>query len=220
MHSLKKVFYFAAIAPLSLALMAASPAAQAGKSNNDPMTLAIAGSILSFGMACYQGKAPCSLDPGIDTDLLTLSYDQGADNTIDHFRIALGADWKEKFYQSGNFEIGGRWEVNANYWHSTLANPDNKEGYMFGITPVFQYIYKLSSLDLYMETGAGLQFLNDPTIENEFKSTQFQFGDIFGMGIKTKQFELGYRYLHVSNAGIEIPNPGTDFHNLYLGYRF
>lgn len=220
MPSLKTLFSYALLAPLTLALMSTSPAALAGKSNNDPMTLAIAGSILSFGMACYQGKAPCSLDPGIDTDILTLSYDQGSDNTIDHFRIALGADWKETFYQSGNFEIGGRWEVNANYWHSTRNNPDNQEGYMFGITPVFQFSYGFSGMDVYLETGAGPQFLNDPTIENEFKSTQFQFGDIFGLGVKTKRVEVGYRYLHVSNAGIEMPNPGTDFHNLHVGYRF
>ncbi|WP_373019722.1 acyloxyacyl hydrolase [Thiomicrorhabdus sp.] len=224
MHSWKKQFssHFKKLFLLGAAFscVIGSQNALAGKSNNDPMTLAIAGSIISFGMACYQGKAPCSLSPGIDTDQLTFSVDKGSDNTIDHLRLALGADWKEKFYESPNFEIGGRWEINANRWNSSRTNPDNKEGYILGITPLFQYSYKMSKFDIYMETGAGLQWLNDATIENEFKSTQFQFGDIFGLGIKNKRFELGYRYLHISNAGIEMPNPGTDFHNIHLGYRF
>jgi len=51
-------------------------------------------------------------------------------------------------------------------------------------------------------------------IEDEYKSTQFQFGSILGLGVKHKQFEISYRYLHISNAGIEMPNPGTDFHSL------
>lgn len=224
MHSWKKQFssrfaQFALLGTVCLSWLAPQNAL-AGKSNNDPMTLAIAGSLLSFGMACYQGKAPCSLSPGIDTDKLTASFDQGSDNTIQHVRVALGADWKEKFYESPNFEIAGRWEFNANHWHSTRANPDNEQGYILGITPLFQYSYKLSKFDLYMETGAGLLWLDDPTIENEFKSTQFQFGDVFGLGMKNKDFEIGYRYLHISNAGIEVPNPGTDLHNIHLGYRF
>lgn len=224
MHSRKSAFSFPFLTVLPAVILGAAvsfpQSAWAGKSNNDPMTLAIAGSLLSFGMACYQGKAPCSLNPGVNTDQLTLSYDQGSDDTVDHWRIALGADWQENFYRSGPFEITGRWEINANRWESSLANPDKEDGYLFGITPVFQYLYKLDRLDLYMETGAGLQYLSDATIENEFKSTQFQFGDLFGLGIKNKTFELGYRYLHISNAGIEMPNPGTDLHNIHLGYRF
>ncbi|OYX04636.1 MAG: acyloxyacyl hydrolase, partial [Thiotrichales bacterium 32-46-8] len=41
-----------------------------------------------------------------------------------------------------------------------------------------------------------------------------------GLGWENQQFRLGYKYLHVSNANIEIPNPSTDFHFVELGYRF
>ncbi|MDG6777345.1 acyloxyacyl hydrolase [Thiomicrorhabdus sp. zzn3] len=219
MHRHKPHFSLLFSLMIALATLTHTTSARA-ESNNSPMTFAIAGSLLSFGMACYQGKAPCSLSPGIDTDKTIASFDMGSDDTIDHLRLALGADWKESFYQSGPFEINGRWEVNANHWHSTRANPENKQGYIIGVHPLFQYNYAFSNFKLYAETGAGLYLLDDPTIENEFKSTQFQFGDVFGLGVKVKQFELGYRYLHISNAGIEMPNPGTDFHNLHLGYRF
>jgi hypothetical protein len=218
MHSCKTQLSLRVVPLILAALLLNVPKAHA--ENNDPMTLAIAGSILSFGLACYQGKAPCSLSPGIDTEQQTLSLDRGEDGTLKHWRLAWGAEWREKFYESRRFEIGGRWELNAQQLSSTRAGHRSDDDYIIGLTPLFQYRYKLNGYHLYMETGAGLLWLNDPYIENEFKSTQIQFGDIFGLGIQSQRFELGYRYLHISNAGIELPNPGTDLHNIHLGYRF
>ncbi|MEA3404388.1 MAG: acyloxyacyl hydrolase [Pseudomonadota bacterium] len=221
MHSSNKRFSWLFTSTAILPLLLVPQSAQAAKANNDPMSFAILGALGSLGMACYQGgKAPCSLTPDIDINKLSFSYDQGHDATLKHYRLALGADWLQDFYQSENFEITGRWEVNLNYWNSTLDNADQDDGYMLGITPVFHYTYKMNTLKPFIEMGGGPQLLSNDTVENEFKSTQFQFGSIFGLGIKNNQFEISYRYLHISNAGIAMPNPGTDFHNIHLGYHF
>lgn len=184
------------------------------------MNATIWGAVASLGFACYQGKPPCSLEPGIDTGKLTLSADIGSDNTIGFQRLSLGADWQTPLYQAGQYQLTGRMELNAGAWRSSLKAPLNKSGYILGINPVFQSRYHLGKLNPYFELGGGPNWLSDVTIENEFKSTQFQFGSIFGFGIQTQTFEVGYRYLHISNAGIELPNPGTDFHNLHLGITF
>ena len=197
-----------------------NPAKAFDTSNDFLMNATIWGAVGSLGFACYQGKPPCSLHPGIDTDKLTLSADVGSDNTIAFQRISLGADWIEPIYQSGAFEMGGRLEFNTGLWQSSLKTASNKNGYIIGINPVFQSRYQMASVTPYFELGGGPNWLSDVTIEDEFKSTQFQFGSILGFGIKTKQLEFGYRYLHISNAGIELPNPGTDFHNLHLGISF
>lgn len=194
--------------------------AKSDTSNEHLMNATILGAIASFGFACYEGKAPCSLNPGINTEKLTLSADAGADDSVQQLRLALGADWTETLYQGKQFKIDGRWEINTNFWESTKSNPRNKNGWILGLTPVFQYSWIQSHFSPYLELGAGPQYLSDIVIENEYKSTQFQFGSIFGLGISTKKLELGYRYLHISNANIEIPNPGTDFHNFHLGYKF
>ncbi len=221
MHSWNQRFSWLFIAAGLLPILTVSQTAQAAKANNDPMSFAILGALGSLGLACYQGgKAPCSLTPDVDIDKLSVSYDQGADSTLQHYRVALGADWLHNFYESENFEISGRWEINLNYWNSTLDNPTKDDGYMIGVTPVFHYTYKMSSIMPYIEMGGGPQLLSNIQIENEYKSTQFQFGSIIGIGLKNNQFEIGYRYLHISNAGIEMPNPGTDFHNVHLGYHF
>ncbi|MGC9386169.1 MAG: acyloxyacyl hydrolase [Hydrogenovibrio sp.] len=205
---------------LSLVLLTLSSKPQADTSNDWLMNAAIIGAIGSLGYACYEGQAPCSFNPSLNTDKLTLSYDIGADDTIQNNRLALGADWQEPLFDNARFRIGGRWEINANYWYSTRKDPDESNGYIVGLTPVFHYLWKAGRYNPYLELGGGPQYLSSATIENEFKSTQFQFGSLLGLGVESDRFEIGYRYLHISNANIELPNPGTDFHNLHLGYKF
>lgn len=217
-HKANKAFLTSLLTTL-LFFVNAKPAYSDDATSN-MMNLAIWSAVASFSFACYEGKAPCSLHPGVDTTKQTFSFDTGSDHSIKQNRIALGADWKQPLFENDTFRIDGRWEINANEWHSTLDHPQNKSGWIIGLTPVFHYNWKLTSFTPYFEAGAGPQFISDITIENTYKSTQFQFGDILGLGITTKHFEIGYRYLHISNANIEIPNPGTNFHNLHIGYKF
>jgi len=197
-----------------------TPPVQAKKENNDLMPFAILGALGSLGLACYQGKAPCTLNPSLNTDALTWSLDIGADRTTEQSRISLGADWKAPVYETSSWEVVGRLEGSIQKWWSTLTHPQNSEGYILGITPVFHYQPKNRTFTPFIEMGGGPHLLNNIVIENEYKSTQFQFGSILGLGIKHKQFEVSYRYLHISNAGIEMPNPGTDFHSLHIAYAF
>jgi hypothetical protein len=216
-QALKIAFLFILITP---SVFAAEKKSNFDTSNDFLMNATILGAISSLGFACYQGKAPCSLSPGINTDKLTFSVDVGEDNTIKQTRIALGADWIENIYRSKNLTVNGRMELNTNLWNSTLKTANNKSGYIIGIAPVFRYISPKITRGGYFELGGGPQYLSSSIIENENKSTQFQFGSILGFGFTGKTFEAGYRYLHISNANIEIPNPGTDFHSLHLAYKF
>jgi len=215
----KALFFNTAMLAVVLSLFLPPPA-QAKQENNDLMPFAILGALGSFGLACYQGKAPCTFRPNINTDALTFSTDVGSDRTTEQFRISLGADWNEKVYEGHAWEVVGRLEGSLQKWWSTLDNPQNRSGYILGITPVFHYQPKNRAFTPFVEMGGGPYLLNNIVIEDEYKSTQFQFGSIFGLGIKHKKFEVSYRYLHISNAGIEIPNPGTDFHSLHIAYSF
>jgi hypothetical protein len=51
----------------------------------------------------------------------------------------------------------------------------------------------------------------------------FQFADHIGFGIlfgEHKQFELGYRFQHISNGGIKQPNQGLNLNLLHFVYHF
>ena len=192
---------------------------QAANSNNSLQSFAILGALGSLGFACYEGKAPCVLRNHIDTDKLTLSLDHGKDVSLTDTRIALGADWDEKVYESANWEVVGRWDINVHRWTSDLGE-GTESGTIIGLSPIFHYQLKNMSYTPFIEMGGGPHIVSGIEIEDENKSTQFQFGSIFGLGVKHRGIEVSYRYLHISNANIKMPNPGTDIHSLHLGYHF
>ncbi len=197
-------------------------ASYAAESNNSPQTFAILGAIGSLAYSCYAGKAPCVARNHIDLDELTFSLDRGKDVSLTNTRLAIGADWDEKVYESENWEIVGRWDLSFHRWtsDSDKAGVETTSGSIIGLSPVFHYQMRNMAYTPFIEMGGGPHLLNDIMIEDENKSTQFQFGSIFGLGIKKDGFEAGYRYLHISNASIKMPNPGTDIHSLHLGYHF
>lgn len=196
-------------------------ASNAGQAGDDLMTVTIIGAVGSLVYACTQEKAPCSTDHGLDTDKLSISLDHGVDGAASHVRLAVGADWKEAIYETDSWEMAGRLEGSIHSWQESTTTTKGDSGIIIGITPVFQYQPKGMEYTPFLELGTGPHFISQTNLAKEFKATQFQFGNILGLGIRNKDgFEIGYRYLHISNAGIEEPNPGTDFHNLHLGYKF
>lgn len=51
----------------------------------------------------------------------------------------------------------------------------------------------------------------------------FQFGDHLGVGMifgDRGQFDLGYRFQHVSNADIKKPNSGINIQQIRFAYLF
>ena len=219
-HS-KTLFSLFLSATLSVTSVLTPTMTHAGDSNNSPQTFAILGAVGSLAFACYQGKPPCVLGNHINTDELSVSFDHGEDLTLTNNRLAIGANWDEKVYESESWELVGRWDLSFHKWTSDQKNnPGSKSGTIIGLSPVFHYQLKNMAYTPYIELGGGPHLLSDVQIEDENKSTQFQFGSIFGLGIKREGIEIGYRYLHISNANIKMPNPGTDIHSLHLGYHF
>ena len=92
------------------------------------------------------------------------------------------------------------------------------------MTPVFRlqrHPFGATRIQPYLEAGVGFHLLSEREIENIILSTSFQFGIDVGWGLlwgHDRRVELGYRFQHLSNAGIRLPNPGINFHLLYLGY--
>lgn len=212
------IFSFSAIALLSSSNVSA---AQTSKAGDELMMVTILGAVGSFAYACYKDLAPCSLEPGVDTDKLTFSIDSGVDGAATHHRIALGADWVKPIYSGDSWEIVGRLEGSIHSWdEKASATYSGDSGFIIGVTPVFHYQLKNMDYTPFIEMGAGPHLLSQTTVASENKATQFQFGNILGLGIHKDNFEIGYRYLHISNIGIEEPNPGADFHNLHIGYHF
>jgi lipid A 3-O-deacylase len=154
-----------------------------------------------------------------------LTYTHGENSRqegIDVHRLGIEKRWRHSWFNQGAWFLGG-------YWDTELAvmQPDSgPDVYAVGITPVFRYqrdSHLSSGVTPVAEAGIGAHLLSNTHIGKTDVSTAFQFGSLVGFGIgfgERGQYELSYRFTHISNADIKKPNDGLDLHLVRLGYNF
>ena len=147
---------------------------------------------------------------------VTVGYGQSKDN-IDIYRIGLKRDFQSKWFDSDFGNLGGYYEWSANYWKA--RNGECNVGASF--SPVF--VYEINSpyeYRPYLEAGIGISLFSKTVIEDRDLSSSFLFEDRIGIGIKREPFDIGFRYMHYSNANIIEPNGGIDIFFLQLSHTF
>jgi lipid A 3-O-deacylase len=181
------------------------------------------------------GLSPKALAAAILLSSLLLAGAARADPTV---QAGYGVDGKHHVQKAeiallwdsgfawGNPEgwlVDLQWEVNVARWHSTSdQNPRNP--WEFGVSPVVRVAWRRHAWVPFLELSVGPRLISETrTSDDHIYSTAFQFSEYAGVGIafgKDQRFAAGYRYQHISNAGIKEPNPGTGFSTFYLRYRF
>ena len=148
-----------------------------------------------------------------------LSFLQGRqDDELSVSRLAMRWEYSLPVWQNTQWRVTSALEASYGYWNiPNRYQPEHNQD--IGLTPIFKW-QKATYPNLSAESGVGVHGLETTQVRNDNKSTQFQFGDQMGIGWENDQFRIGYRYLHISNANIKLPNPATDFHNIEIGYRF
>ena len=125
----------------------------------------------------------------------------------------------------GNWHLGGYWESDFGYWANNSFQRTHSSLVDFGFTPVMRFQQTTrSAVSPYLELAAGMHLLSTTSVsaQRQFGSS-FQFGDHIGLGIRfgdKGRYDLGYRYQHLSNAGIKGPNQGINYNELRLQYHF
>ena len=91
----------------------------------------------------------------------------------------------------------------------------------FGVGVGLKYAYPVTEkISPYIMGTVGPHFF---TLKNEDQATGFVFANTFGAGLyfyldKKSAINLGYRYRHISNAGIKDPNGGINTQFGVIGY--
>ncbi|WP_162277355.1 acyloxyacyl hydrolase [Rhodoferax koreensis] len=93
-----------------------------------------------------------------------------------------------------------------------------------GLVPMFRYRPDAGQSPWFVEGGIGVSYL-DGTYHrgNQAFGSRWNFSDHLGVGRSfgaDRRQELGVYLKHVSNAGLEGPNPGETFYQLRYSYRF
>lgn len=148
-----------------------------------------------------------------------------ATSNVTLVRVAAQWDWNRKWLESGNWHLGGYWELDAGYWDNGSRLRTNSGMWDIGFTPVLRFQQSTpDTVSPYLEVGAGVRILSESSVSAERRfGSAFQFGDHAGVGVRLglrNAYDLSYRFQHISNAGIKHPNQGINFHQVRLGYRF
>ena len=160
-------------------------------------------------------------------DAMSLTYGEDMDdNETTLYRLGLQNKWERTWLNDGAWYVGGYWDVELAYMESDHEKSKNDNLFDLGLTPVFrvQRDASLSSgVSPYAEAGIGPHLISETRLGNQQYSTALQFGSLigFGLGFGDKgQYEISYRFQHLSNADIKTPNQGMNLHLLRLGYSF
>lgn len=179
-------------------------------------TALLSGSLLFFTLPQWDlatASNAITIDNGYglsDTRLLRLNYSVGNDR-----RWPAQNDWS----------WGYAWETNLSYWYLYRNKEGDQDLFELGLTPNFRIERNRASHwgRPYMEAGLGVHLLSLARIGERELGSHFQFGTHVGFGIhfgNREQWELAWRYQHLSNAGLKEPNPGINFGMVRFGYRW
>ena len=160
-------------------------------------------------------------------DGFSLEYGQSNSSNADvHMgRIGLQWDWKKRWFEGPNWHLGGYWDASLGYWDNRSNPRTNSSITDIGLTPVFRLQQNsLTGTSLYAEAAIGFHLLSKTSVspQRAFGSA-FQFGDHIGFGVRfggKGEYDLGYRYQHLSNGGLRDPNQGINFNQLRFQYHF
>ena len=151
-----------------------------------------------------------------------VSIEAGSGDGADMARVGVQWDWKSRWFQGQNWHLGGYWDLALGQWHRSSPPGYNENITEIGLTPVFRW-QRNDLQGLYLEAAVGFHLLSRTSLGDRRFSTAFQFGDHLGAGFRfgaKGEFELGYRFQHLSNGSIKRPNDGINFNQVRFQYRF
>lgn len=166
----------------------------------------------------------CLDSPAWAIDRFAVEVGSG-DESTERYGVAVQWDWGQRWLDYGNWFLNAYIEASLSHWDGEKGRTDNDSLIDGSITPVLRYQAHTPIFGVipYLEGGVGLHGLSEDRLGDRDFGTQFAFGSHMGTGVRfgpAGRFDLGYRYQHVSNAGLADPNPGINFHLLRLAYHF
>ena len=173
-----------------------------------PAMLAVAGATCAAapqGMGWHL-EAGQVLDSSVRTSMLALGWQSAQTH---HF-------WDGRF--------GLHWELYASRWRTEPDAGGARDFTQLGLVPMLRYRFARGASPWFIDGGVGLSYLT-ARYRNRVKvfGSQWNFSDHLGLGRSfgvARQHELGLYVKHVSNAGLQTPNPGETFVQLRYAQRF
>jgi len=151
----------------------------------------------------------------------SVSFESGRGNDkTDMWRVGWQWESRKKWLARGNWYVGAYWDLQLGTW---ITN-QGKSIVDVGLTPVFRLQQATpSAWSPYMEAAIGFHNISDTRVNaSRVTSTHFQYGDHLGAGVRFGggRYDTSVRLQHLSNGGLERPNPGINYVQLRVQYHF
>src|SRR4051812_4527409 len=102
------------------------------------------------------------------------AVEAGSGNGVDMARVGVQWNWDKKWFQNGDWHVGGYWDLQVGQWNGASNITD------IGLTPTFR-LQNNSLRGGYLEGAIGFHYLSGKNITNAKQfSSNFQFGDHIG----------------------------------------
>ena len=152
---------------------------------------------------------------GFNIDEVTLSIGESRDN-IKIYRLGVRKNFSSKWLKSSFGYFSGYYELSINYWKGKSLD----ENFGVALSPVFAYYLDFGNFKPFIEAGIGVSYFKEDKIDNRDLATNFLFEDRIGIGVKYRNIEGSFRFMHYSNGSIKEPNDGIDIWIASISYRF
>jgi hypothetical protein len=143
------------------------------------------------------------------------------------WRIGAAADWDwfPNLMESGRWTLAAQLELSASYWDGDAGRTGTSSLAEAGFGPALRLSRapQAGGVAPFFEAGTGLHVMSSDEIQDLDFDLAFAIGSHIGLGLRfgeRAQYELGYRYYHLSNADIGDTNPGINFHVVRFVYHF
>lgn len=157
-------------------------------------------------------------DPGVH-----VAFGRDPDHGVNKYEVGVNWDSGFAWGNPDGWLVNLQWEVALAEWN-TRRGVNSHNVTEFGFSPIVRLEKRGGALVPFLEGSVGVRVLSHAgTSDDHRMGSAFQFADMVGVGVAfgaKRQAEAGFRFQHISNAGIKQPNPGTNFYTGYVRYRF
>ncbi len=140
------------------------------------------------------------------------------------YRISLQQSWGHACATANKRMVHGYWEasfsrINAKKIYTYPTNHHVQVGSLSAAVRLLEN----NRLPVYLDLSLGAAFFSNQNIAARNLGSRWLFEDRLGVGLlfgKRKQIDIGYRFVHYSNAYLAQVNNGLNLHLMTLGYWF
>lgn len=112
----------------------------------------------------------------------------------------------------------------ASRWDADALPGERSQFTQLGLVPMWRWRFDEGRSPWFVEAGIGVSYLvHGYRTRTKSFGSRWNFSDHLGAGVNfgpRRAHELGVYVKHVSNGGLDKPNPGETFYQLRYGYAF